>query len=175
MLSIVPLMNGGGLFETGAGGSAPKHVEQFIQEGYLRWDSLGEFLALGVSLEHLGQTLNNKKALVLSETLDQAIEKFLDNDKSPARKVGQIDNRGSHFYLAMYWAEALANQNQDADLKTKYTSIANDLQSNEASINQEFIEAQGKNQTINGYYKPDSDLVNQAMRPSATFNKIIEG
>jgi isocitrate dehydrogenase len=173
MLSIVPLMNGGGLFETGAGGSAPKHVEQFINEGYLRWDSLGEFLALGVSLEHLGQTLNNQKALILSETLDQAIEKFLDNDKSPARKVGQIDNRGSHFYLAMYWAEALANQNQDAELKAKYTEIATDLQTNETNINQEFIDAQGKNQTINGYYKPDSELVNKAMRPSATFNKII--
>lgn len=173
MLSIVPLMNGGGLFETGAGGSAPKHVEQFIEEGYLRWDSLGEFLALGVSLEHLGQTLNNKKALILSETLDQAIEKFLENDKSPARKVGQIDNRGSHFYLAMYWAEALANQNEDLELKDKYILIAEALLTNEVSINQEFIHAQGKNQNINGYYKPDSQLINDAMRPSATFNKII--
>lgn len=173
MLSIVPLMNGGGLFETGAGGSAPKHVEQFIEEGYLRWDSLGEFLALGVSLEHLGQTLNNKKALILSETLDQAIEKFLENDKSPARKVGQIDNRGSHFYLAMYWAEALANQNEDSELKDKYIPIAEALLTNEVSINQEFIDAQGKNQNINGYYKPDSQLINYAMRPSATFNKII--
>lgn len=173
MLSIVPLMNGGGLFETGAGGSAPKHVEQFIEEGYLRWDSLGEFLALGVSLEHLGQTLNNKKALILSETLDQAIEKFLENDKSPARKVGQIDNRGSHFYLAMYWAEALANQNEDSELKDKYIPIAEALLTNEVSINQEFIDAQGKNQNINGYYKPDSQLINDAMRPSATFNKII--
>jgi isocitrate dehydrogenase len=127
MLSIVPLMNGGGLFETGAGGSAPKHVEQFIEEGYLRWDSLGEFLALGVSLEHLGQTLNNAKALVLSETLDTATEKFLENDKSPARKVGQIDNRGSHFYLALYWAQALAEQNKDAELKALFTPIAQEL------------------------------------------------
>ncbi len=173
MLSIVPLMNGGGLFETGAGGSAPKHVEQFIEEGYLRWDSLGEFLALGVSLEHLGQTLNNKKAMVLSETLDQAIEKFLENDKSPARKVGQIDNRGSHFYLAMYWAEALANQTNDLELKDKYVKISKALNENETNINQEFINAQGKKQNINGYYKPDANLLNNAMRPSATFNEII--
>jgi len=127
MLSIVPLMNGGGLFETGAGGSAPKHVEQFIEEGYLRWDSLGEVLALGASLEHLGQTLNNSKALILSETLDQATEKFLDNDKSPARKVGQLDNRGSHFYIALYWAQALAAQDKDAELKATFTEIAKEL------------------------------------------------
>jgi isocitrate dehydrogenase len=173
MLSIVPLMNGGGLFETGAGGSAPKHVEQFLEEGYLRWDSLGEFLALGVSLEHLGQTLNNAKALVLSETLDQAIEKFLDNDKSPARKVGEIDNRGSHFYLLMYWIEALAHQNSDVQLKEKFSPIAENLKENEAVIIQELINAQGKPQQIGGYYRPDRSLLEAAMRPSITLNRII--
>ena len=173
MLSIVPLMNGGGLFETGAGGSAPKHVEQFLEEGYLRWDSLGEFLALGVSLEHLGQTLNNPKALVLSETLDTATEKFLENDKSPARKIGQIDNRGSHFYLAQYWAQALAAQNKDAELKATFTEIAKDLTDNEATINAELIGAQGKKQEIGGYYKPDFKLTDDAMRPSATLNAAL--
>lgn len=173
MLSIVPLMNGGGLFETGAGGSAPKHVEQFIEEGYLRWDSLCEFLALGASLEHLGQTLNNPKAIVLSETLDVACDKFLKNDKSPARKVGQIDNRGSHFYLAMYWAEALANQSKDVELKSKFTPIATELISNESKINSELIGAQGKTQNIGGYYQPNSKLTSQAMRPSATLNSIL--
>src|SRR5690606_7906971 len=146
MLSIVPLMNGGGLFETGAGGSAPKHVDQFIEEGYLRWDSLGEFLALGVSLEHLGQTLNNDKALVLADALYQATEKFLETDKSPARKVGQIDNRGSHLYLALYWAQALAAQDKNAELKAKFTDIASELTSNEEKINSELIAAQGKSQ-----------------------------
>jgi isocitrate dehydrogenase len=174
MLSIVPLMNGGGLFETGAGGSAPKHVEQFVEEGYLRWDSLGEFLALGASLEHLGQTLNNSKAIVLSETLDVACDKFLKNDKSPARKVGQIDNRGSHFYLAMYWAEALANQTKDAELKSKFAPIANELIANESKINFELIGAQGKSQNIGGYYQPNPTLTSQAMRPSATFNSILD-
>ncbi len=173
MLSIVPLMNGGGLFETGAGGSAPKHVEQFIDEGYLRWDSLGEFLALGVSLEHLGQTLNNTKALVLSETLDTATEKFLETDKSPARKVGQIDNRGSHFYLAFYWAQALAEQNKDAELKALFTPIAKELTENEAKINEELIGSQGKKQEIGGYYKPDFKLLEKAMRPSETLNLIL--
>jgi isocitrate dehydrogenase len=173
MLSIVPLMNGGGLFETGAGGSAPKHVEQFIEEGYLRWDSLGEFLALGVSLEHLGQTQNNAKALVLSETLDTATEIFLENDKSPARKVGQIDNRGSHFYLAFYWALALAEQNKDAELKAIFTPIAQELTQNEAKINEELISSQGKKQEIGGYYKPNLELLNKAMRPSKTFNAIL--
>lgn len=174
MLSIVPLMNGGGLFETGAGGSAPKHVEQFVEEGYLRWDSLGEFLALGASLEHLGQTLNNSKAIVLSETLDVACDKFLKNDKSPARKVGQIDNRGSHFYLAMYWAEALANQTKDAELKNKFTPIASELIANESKINSELIGAQGKTQNIGGYYQPNPTLTSQAMRPSATLNSILD-
>ncbi len=173
MLSIVPLMNGGGLFETGAGGSAPKHVEQFIEEGYLRWDSLGEFLALGVSLEHLGQTLNNAKALVLSETLDAATEKFLETDKSPARKVGQIDNRGSHFYLAFYWAQALAEQNKDAELKALFTPIAKELTENEAKINDELIGSQGKKQEIGGYYKPDFKLLEKAMRPSETLNAVL--
>lgn len=173
MLSIVPLMNGGGLFETGAGGSAPKHVEQFTQEGYLRWDSLGEFLALGASLEHLGQTLNNSKALILAETLDVATEKFLANDKSPARKVGQIDNRGSHFYLAMYWAEALAAQTKDENLKTIFTPIAKAFNENEAKINAELIGAQGKPQNIGGHYQPNPELTSKAMRPSETFNSIL--
>jgi len=173
MLSIVPLMNGGGLFETGAGGSAPKHVEQFTQEGYLRWDSLGEFLALGASLEHLGQTLNNSKAIVLAETLDEANDKFLANDKSPARKVGQIDNRGSHFYLAFYWAQALAAQNKDAELKAIFTPIAAEFEANEAKIDAELIGAQGKPQNIGGYYQPTPELTSKAMRPSETFNSII--
>ncbi|MBD0724520.1 isocitrate dehydrogenase (NADP(+)) [Flavobacterium sp. L1I52] len=174
MLSIVPLMNGGGLFETGAGGSAPKHVEQFITEGYLRWDSLGEFLALGASLEHLGQTLNNEKAIVLSETLDQANDAFLQNDKSPARKVGQIDNRGSHFYLALYWAQALAAQDKDAELKAIFAPIAKELTENEAKIDAELIGAQGKAQEIGGYYQPNPALVSKAMRPSTTLNTILD-
>ncbi len=173
MLSIVPLMNGGGLFETGAGGSAPKHVEQFSQEGYLRWDSLGEFLALGASLEYIGQTLNNSKAIVLAETLDVATEKFLANDKSPARKVGQIDNRGSHFYLAMYWAEALGAQDKSAELKTIFTPIAKEFNENEAKINAELIGAQGKPQNIGGHYQPNPELTRKAMRPSETFNSIL--
>lgn len=173
MLSIVPLMNGGGLFETGAGGSAPKHIEQFIEEGYLRWDSLGEFLALGVSLEHLGQVFDNKKALVLSETLDAATEKFLDTDKSPSRKIGSIDNRGSHFYLTLYWAQALAEQNSDLELKATFEPIAKQLTENEEKINSELIGAQGKPQEIGGYYKPNQELMFKAMRPSETFNSIL--
>ena len=173
MLSIVPLMNGGGLFETGAGGSAPKHVEQFTKEGYLRWDSLGEFLALGASLEHLGQSLNNSKAIVLSETLDEANDSFLRNDKSPSRKIGQIDNRGSHFYLAMYWADALAAQDKDAELKAIFTPIAAELKSNEEKINAELIGSQGKAQEIGGYYQPNPELTSKAMRPSATLNEIL--
>ena len=174
MLSIVPLMNGGGLFETGAGGSAPKHIEQFIEEGYLRWDSLGEFLALGASFEHLGQTQDNAKALILSETLDEATAKFLDNDKSPARKIGSIDNRGSHFYLAMYWAEALASQNKDAELKAIFTPVAASMIKEENQINAELIGAQGKAQDIKGYYQPDANLTSKAMRPSATLNTILD-
>ncbi|KAF2518621.1 NADP-dependent isocitrate dehydrogenase [Flavobacterium salilacus subsp. salilacus] len=173
MLSIVPLMNGGGLFETGAGGSAPKHVQQFVEEGYLRWDSLGEFLALGVSLEHLGQTFNNPKALVLSEALDEATEKFLENDKSPARELGSIDNRGSHFYLAMYWAQALASQNKDTVLRAIFEPIAKQLTDNEAKINEELIAAQGKAQDIDGYYHPDFSKTDKAMRPSETLNGIL--
>ncbi|HLM00077.1 MAG TPA: NADP-dependent isocitrate dehydrogenase, partial [Pyrinomonadaceae bacterium] len=157
MLSIVPLMNGGGLFETGAGGSAPKHIEQFLQEGYLRWDSLGEFLALQASFEHLAQTQGNKKAQILADALDEANAKFLATDKSPARKVGQIDNRGSHFYLAMYWAEALANQTSDSEIASKFTPIAEALRENEAKINEELIGAQGKSQDIGGYYHPGSE------------------
>jgi isocitrate dehydrogenase len=173
MLSIVPLMNGGGLFETGAGGSAPKHVEQFTAEGYLRWDSLGEFLALGASLEHLGQTLNNSKAIVLAETLDVATEKFLATDKSPARKLGGIDNRGSHFYLAMYWAEALAAQDKEPALKAIFAPIAAEFAANEAKINTELIAAQGKPQDIGGHYQPNPEATSKAMRPSETFNTIL--
>ncbi len=174
MLSIVPLLAGGGLFETGAGGSAPKHVQQFVKEGYLRWDSLGEFTALGASLEHIAAASGNAKAQVLAETLDQAIAKFLDNNKSPARKVGQIDNRGSHFYLALYWAEALAAQAKDATLQARFAGVAAQLQANEEKINAELIGAQGKPVDIGGYYHPNFEKTSKAMRPSATFNAIID-
>jgi isocitrate dehydrogenase len=173
MLSIVPLMNGGGLFETGAGGSAPKHVQQFVEEGHLRWDSLGEFLALAVSLEHLGNTFGNNKALMLAKTLDAATSKFLLNDKSPSRKVNELDNRGSHFYLAMYWAEALAAQTSDPELQTSFSALAKVLSENESKIVSELNEAQGAAVNIAGYYQPDTALVTQAMRPSATFNKAL--
>ncbi|MFY9329634.1 MAG: NADP-dependent isocitrate dehydrogenase [Georgfuchsia sp.] len=173
MLSIVPLMKGGGLFETGAGGSAPKHVQQFQQEGYLRWDSLGEFLALAVSLEHLAQTFKNPKAQVLADTLDQANGKFLDSNRSPARKVGGIDNRGSHFYLAMYWAQALAEQTRDKELQTRFAPLAKTLTDNEAKINAELLGAQGKPQDIGGYYHPDFEKASKAMRPSATLNAAL--
>ncbi|MEM8999913.1 MAG: NADP-dependent isocitrate dehydrogenase [Bacteroidota bacterium] len=173
MLSIVPLMEGGGLFETGAGGSAPKHVEQFLEEGHLRWDSLGEFMALGVSLEHYGQKTKNKKALVLAETLDNATETFLDNDKSPSRKVNELDTRGSHFYLALYWAEELAKQDKDLELKKLFQATYDDLSQNESKINQELIHAQGKPVDIGGYYLPDSESASKAMRPSTTFNNIL--
>ncbi|MDR3299570.1 MAG: NADP-dependent isocitrate dehydrogenase [Candidatus Accumulibacter sp.] len=174
MLSVVPLLAGGGLFETGAGGSAPKHVQQFLQEGYLRWDSLGEFSALGASLEHLAVNFNNPKAQVLADALDVAIAKFLDNNKSPARKVGEIDNRGSHFYLALYWAEALAAQNKDAELKARFAAAAKALRDNEAKINAELLGAQGQAVDIGGYYLPDVGKVSRAMRPSATLNAIID-
>ncbi len=174
MLSIVPLMNGGGLFETGAGGSAPKHVEQFAKEGYLRWDSLGEFLALQASLEHLAQTGGNKKAQILADALDEANAKFLATDKSPARKVGQIDNRGSHFYLAMYWAESLATQTSDTEIAAKFAQIAKTMSENEAKINEELIGAQGKPQDVGGYYHPNSEKAYAAMRPSATLNGIVD-
>jgi isocitrate dehydrogenase len=173
MLSIVPLMNGGGMFETGAGGSAPKHVDQFTQQGYLRWDSLGEFLALAVSLEHLGTVFNNSKALVLSETLGLATEQFLANDKSPARRIGQIDNRGSHFYLAKYWAEALAAQTKDNELEIIFAPIAKELEENEAKISEELIGSQGKPQEIGGYYQPNAELTDKAMRPSETLNAVL--
>ena len=173
MLSIVPLLGGGGLFETGAGGSAPKHVQQFQKEGYLRWDSLGEFSAFCASLEHVANAFKNAKAQVLAETLDVAIAKFLDNDKSPARKVGQIDNRGSHFYLALYWAQALAAQTKDAVLQARFAKVAQELGANETKINEELIGAQGKPVDMGGYYHPDHAKTSAAMRPSATLNAIV--
>jgi isocitrate dehydrogenase len=173
MLSIVPLISGGGLFETGAGGSAPKHVKQFIEEGYLRWDSLGEFLALGVSLEHLSVSTHNEKAKILAETLDQAIGAFLDNDKSPARKVGEIDNRGSHFYLAFYWAQALAKQDKDLRLQKAFRALAKQLEENEPTIVEDLLHAQGKPVNLGGYYNPNVELTTKAMRPSETFNRVI--
>ena len=173
MLSIVPLMNGGGLFETGAGGSAPKHVQQFLSENYLRWDSLGEFLALGVSLEHLARTFDNPKAQVLADALDVANTKFLEENKSPTRKLGGIDNRGSHFYLALYWAEALAAQDADADLKARFAPLAKTLADNETKIVDELIAVQGSPADIGGYYLPDADLIAAAMRPSETFNAAL--
>ena len=174
MLSIVPLMNGGGLFETGAGGSAPKHVQQFQQEGYLRWDSLGEFLALGVSLEHLAQKFNNTKAQVLADTLDQANARILDNDKSPARKIGELDNRGSHFYLALYWAQALATQSGDNEIQAQFAPFARALADNESKINAELIAAQGRKVDMGGYYHPDDRKTTAAMRPSKTFNAALD-
>lgn len=174
MLSIVPLMNGGGLFETGAGGSAPKHVEQFIEEGHLRWDSLGEFLALAASFDHLGNHSNNPKALILGETLDIATSKYLDENKSPSRKVNEIDNRGSHFYLSMYWAEALANQDKDASLKAYFSPLAAAMFANEETIINELNSAQGAAVNIAGYYNPNESLVRAAMRPSKTLNDLIK-
>ena len=174
MLSIVPLINGGGLFETGAGGSAPKHVQQFEKEGHLRWDSLGEFLALGASLEHLAQTFSNERAQILADTLNVAIGRFLEENRSPSRKVGQLDNRGSHFYLALYWAEAAANQNRDPKLQETFTRVAAQLAENEAKIVDELNAAQGSAQDVGGYYDPNPELANKAMRPSQTFNKIID-
>jgi len=174
MLSIVPLMNGGGLFETGAGGSAPKHVQQFVEEGHLRWDSLGEFLALEVSLEHLSDKFNNKKAIVLANALGEASDKYLDNKKSPSRKVNEHDNRGSHFYVALYWAQALAEQNTDSDLKEIFSKIASDLKTNEDQINKELLAAQGKPVDIGGYYVIDEEKMTNAMRPSKTLNNIID-
>ncbi len=174
MLSIVPLLNGGGLFETGAGGSAPKHVQQFQEEGYLRWDSLGEFLALAASLEHLAKVANNPAAKMLADTLDQANAKFLESNKSPARKVGEIDNRGSHFYLALYWAQALAQQTQDKNLAARFAKVAKEMADNEAKISGELIAAQGKPVDTGGYYHPDDAKSSKAMRPSTTLNAIID-
>jgi isocitrate dehydrogenase len=173
MLSIVPLLYGGGLFETGAGGSAPKHVQQFTQENHLRWDSLGEFLALAVSLEHFGNVNNNKKAVILSETLDKATEKLLANGKSPSRKVNELDNRGSHFYLSLFWAEALANQTEDEDLKHEFTAKFKELQAHEAKIVEELNSVQGEAIDIQGYYEPNEAITAKAMRPSNTLNKVI--
>lgn len=173
MLSIVPLMNGGGLFETGAGGSAPKHVEQFLEENHLRWDSLGEFLALAVSLEHLGNTFSNDRAKVLAETLDKATEKFLENDKSPSRKAGELDNRGSHFYLSLYWAQALAEQDRDLELQKVFFPVAKSLLENESVIVNELNNVQGVKMDIGGYYKPNEEKTSEAMRPSKTFNDIL--
>jgi isocitrate dehydrogenase len=174
MLSIVPLLNGGGLFETGAGGSAPKHVQQFQEEGYLRWDSLGEFLALAASLEHLAKVANNRAAKILADTLDRANAKFLESNKSPARKVGEIDNRGSHFYLALYWAQALAEQTEDKNLAAKFSTIAKQMADHEAKIAGELIAAQGKPVDIGGYYHPDDQRASRAMRPSQTLNAIVD-
>jgi isocitrate dehydrogenase len=174
MLSIVPLLAGGGLFETGAGGSAPKHVQQFLKEGYLRWDSLGEFTAFVASLEHIAGQSGNEKVRILAETLDQAVGKFLDNNKSPARKVGQIDNRGSHFYLAMYWAQALAAQTRDKELAARFAKVAKRLEEIEVKVNEELIGAQRKPQDIGGYYDPDDKKASAAMRPSPTLNAIVD-
>jgi isocitrate dehydrogenase len=174
MLSIVPLLNGGGLFETGAGGSAPKHVQQFEEEGYLRWDSLGEFLALAASLEHLAKVANNQAAKILADSLDQANAKFLESNKSPARKVGEIDNRGSHFYLALYWAQALAQQTQDKNLAARFVKIAKEMADNESKISTELLGAQGKPVDVGGYYHPDDAKASKAMRPSATLNAIVD-
>jgi isocitrate dehydrogenase len=173
MLSIVPLMNGGGLFETGAGGSAPKHIQQVLKENHLRWDSLGEFLALAASFEHLGTNFDNPKALILAETLDKATGKFLDENKAPSRKVNEHDNRGSHYYLAMYWAEALAAQDKDAELKNRFAPLAQQLQENETKINEELISAQGAPADLGGYYQPDQAKTSAVMRPSATLNAVL--
>jgi isocitrate dehydrogenase len=173
MLSIVPLLNGGGLFETGAGGSAPKHVQQFLEENYLRWDSLGEFFALAASLEHLAVTTGNAKAQVLADTLDRATGTFLEEDRSPGRKIGTIDNRGSHFYLGLYWAQELAQQTADAELAGKFTELAKALNDAEARIVEELVAVQGKPVEIGGYYRPNAQLVEQALRPSATLNQAL--
>jgi isocitrate dehydrogenase len=174
MLSIVPLMNGGGLFETGAGGSAPKHVQQFVKEGHLRWDSLGEYCALVPALELIAEQTGNAKAQVLADTLDAAIATYLENGRLPSRKVNEIDNRGSTFYLALYWARALASQNEDAELKARFAPVAESLGEHEEQIAQELLEAQGEPMDLGGYYLPDDARAEQAMRPSATLNAIID-
>ncbi|MGO2825551.1 MAG: NADP-dependent isocitrate dehydrogenase, partial [Brachybacterium alimentarium] len=174
MLSVVPLMNGGGLFETGAGGSAPKHVQQLVEEDYLRWDSLGEFLALAESLRHLARTADNERARVLADALDRATETLLNEGRSPQRKLGSIDNRGSHFYLAMYWAQELAQQSEDTELATAFGPIAKELTDSEQTIADELIAVQGKPADIGGYYRPDLEKISAVMRPSKTFNRILE-
>src|SRR5690606_22041904 len=173
MLSIVPLINGGGLFETGAGGSAPKHVQQLVKENYLRWDSLGEFLALAVSFEHLANVTGNPKAQVLADTLDRATATFLEENKSPARRVGGIDNRGSHFYLALYWAQALAEQTDDPELAERFAPLARTLAENEATITEELLAVQGRPVDLGGYYHPDPEKTAAVMRPSTTFNEAL--
>jgi len=174
MLSVVPLLAGGGLFETGAGGSAPKHVQQFLKEGHLRWDSLGEFLALTVSLEHLANNFDNKKAQILADTLDKAVGKYLENGKSPSRKAGELDNRGTHFFLAQYWAQALAEQTKDDELKEKFAKVATSLVENEVKILEEIAAVEGKATDIGGYYQTDFEKTSKAMRPSGTLNGIID-
>jgi isocitrate dehydrogenase len=174
MLSVVPLLQGGGMFETGAGGSAPRHVQQFLEEGHLRWDSLGEFCALVASFEHLAQVYKNDKAQLLADTLDEAISKHLDNNRSPSRRVNELDTRGSHFYLALYWAEALANQTKDSELQSRFTEVAKQMAANEDKIVQELIDAQGQAVDIGGYYHPNQELAAKAMRPSATLNAIVD-
>jgi isocitrate dehydrogenase len=175
MLSIVPLMNGGGLFETGAGGSAPKHVQQFEKENHLRWDSLGEFLALAASLEHVANVFDNQHAKMLSETLDDASTQYLLNNKAPSRKVNEPDNRTTHFYLALYWAKGLASQTHDPELAEHFSGVASELEANEEAICKAIIDCQGVPQDIGGYYMPDVHLATNAMRPSDTFNAIIDG
>ena len=174
MLSVVPLLQGGGLFETGAGGSAPRHVQQFLEEGHLRWDSLGEFCALVASFEHFGEVLNNDRAKLLAETLDQAIGEHLEHQRAPSRRVNELDTRGSHFYLALYWAQMLAKQTQDPELQARFTEVARELAANEDKIVQELIEAQGQPMDIGGYYHPDDEMAAKAMRPSATLNAIVD-
>ena len=175
MLSVVPLLQGGGMFETGAGGSAPRHVQQFLQEGHLRWDSLGEFCALVASFEHFSQVFESDKAKVLAETLDQAIGEHMEHRRAPSRRVNELDTRGSHFYLALYWAEALAKQSQDSELQARFAPIAQKLAANEEKIVQELNDAQGNPVDIGGYYLPDDEMASKAMRPSATLNAIVDG
>ncbi len=174
MLSIVPLMAGGGLFETGAGGSAPKHVQQFLKEGHLRWDSLGEYCALVPSLEQVAESTGNEKAAVLAETLDQAITRYLENGKLPSRKVDEIDNRGSSFYLSLYWAQTLAAQSKDAELQARFTQVAKMLEENEPRISEELLAAQGNPVELGGYFLFDGEMASKEMRPSATFNTIVD-
>jgi isocitrate dehydrogenase len=173
MLSVVPLMNGGGLFETGAGGSAPKHVQQLVRENHLRWDSLGEFLALSESFGHLGESTGNKRAQILADTLDRATGTFLNENKSPSRKVNEIDNRGSHFYLALYWADELAKQDDDTELAAAFSKLAETLREQEATISEELLAVQGSPADIGGYYRPDTEKATAVMRPSKTFNEVL--
>jgi isocitrate dehydrogenase len=175
MLSVVPLLKGGGMFETGAGGSAPRHVQQFLEEGHLRWDSLGEFCALVASFEHSARVFNNDRVQLLADTLDEAIGKHLENRREPSRRVNELDTRGSHFYLALYWAEALAKQTKDAELQARFTPVAQQMSANEEKIVQELNDAQGQPVDIGGYYHPSEEMTAKAMRPSATLNGIIDG